>query len=120
MNRQDKWKDDKTVTYEWSWACLSLFRKTNDATTGIGGTSRIITLKPAWVWWYWQNWFMVATGKWPPDPFWVYEQWLRKNNLWDCDGKAFFTAIDRYAASCEPGELLRLNPTLLKPKESLL
>lgn len=91
------------ITYEWSWVCLSLFR--NDGS----GSSRVFTLKPAWVWRYWQNEFMVAIGKWPPDPFYVFEKWLRKNNLWNTEGEAFYRAIDRYSNSCPPGRYLSLN-----------
>lgn len=91
-----------------------MFKVTTDPHTGGGGCSRIFTLKPAWLWQYWQNEFMVAIGKWPPDPFWVFEQWLRRNNLWHCEGKAFLNAIDRYGASCEPGEYVRLQPKFLK------
>lgn len=95
-------------TYCWSWACLSLFKEDDD------GTSRVFTLKPCWLWQYWQNEFMVAIGKWSPDPFWVCEQWLKRNNLRDREGDAFLKAINRYAASCEPGEYFRLQPGFLK------
>lgn len=37
--------------YEWSWICLSLFRRYEDP-DGCGGTTRIFTLKPAWLWQY--------------------------------------------------------------------
>ena len=100
-----------TTIHKWHWACLSLFRKTDDGRGG-GSCSRVFTLKPAWVWQHWQNLIMVKLGYWPPDPFWVCEKWLRRNNLWDREGTAFFKAIDRCAASCEPGELLRLNGRL--------
>lgn len=106
----------KQITYEWSWACLSLFRKWSETMGDVeaGGSTRIFTLKPAWVWQYVQNWFMVKLGFWPPDPFWVCEQWLRRNNLWHREGADFFRAIDRYAASCEPGHYLKLQPGFLK------
>lgn len=101
------------VTYEWSWVCLSLFRNTDDG-KGVGGSSRVFTLKPAWLWQYWQNEFMVAIGRWPPDPFDMCYRWLKKNNLWQREGKSFLAAITMYANSCEPGTLVNLNPKLLK------
>lgn len=74
----------------------------------------MFTLKPAWLWFYWQNEFMVAIGKWPPDPFYVCECWLRKNGNWNLEGKEFLAAISRYANYCEPGTLLKLQPKLFK------
>lgn len=104
----------KVTTYEWSWRCLSLFRNYYDPELSGGGSSRLFTLKPAWVWFYWKNEFMVAIGKWPPDPFYICELWLRRNNHFHKEGPAFMQALSCYAASCEPGTYVAINPRFLK------
>lgn len=101
------------INYEWSWVCLSLFRRFKDD-NGNGGSSRVFTLKPAWLWQYWQNEFMIAIGAWPPDPFYICERWLKRNNLWHREGESFLAAITMYGNSCEPGTLVKLNQRLLR------
>ena len=98
------------TTYEWSWRILALFRNTDDGHGGVG-SSRMFTLWPPLVWDSIKyNWFMWRHGG---DPFKACERWLKKNNHWDDED--FMRAICWwYNNHSEPGQLARLNPTLLQ------
>lgn len=101
------------ITYEWNWYCLALFRNETHSNGYGSSSSRIFTLKPAWLFQYWQNKFMVFIGKWPPDPYEECFNWMKRNNHRDKIGNDFRRAIDMYSNSCPPGEYVRLQPRFL-------
>lgn len=87
-------------SYEWMWSRLSLFKR------GDGFSTRIFTLWPKWVWWWFRD-----LGQ--PDPYADCESWLRRNGHWH-DEDFMRAVIWYYGNGSKPGELVRLNPKLLK------
>lgn len=104
---------NKKTTYKIMWSRLSLWR-TDEYDLGGRSQTRVFTLWPKWVWWWIRLWFV-------PDPYEHAERWLKKNGHWD--DKDFYRAICWWYANkicwwygnkSDPGELIRLNPRLLK------
>lgn len=109
------------VRYEWSWRCLSLFRNFDHEPIDIGGvraigggSSRVFTLHPKWVWFYWKAWGLYCLGVWPhPNMYIHFERFEKKWKRTHPDDD-FSTILKRYAASCEPGFYVKLQPMFLK------
>jgi len=93
------------ILYEWSWNRLSLWKNTRDS-DGCGGSSRIFTLWPPWVYSGIKNRILYG-----PDPLEECAKWLKLNNHWNDED--FFRAVCWwYANSSKPGTMVKLNPWL--------
>lgn len=108
---REKMNGKPWVKYEWSWKCLSLFRNYGDGKNG-GGSARVFTLKPKWVYQFWREWILYwLRFDSHPDPYIYYirfeRDYLREHP--DCE--------DAFKAFCNrsnPGTLLKLQPKLFK------
>jgi len=95
------------TTYSITWCRLSVFRNERYQSGG-GASNRVFTLWPSWVWQHVRHWRY-------PDPMDDLAKWLRKYPHTDRDGYCTLKmAINRWCAYCEPGNLIRLNRTLVK------
>lgn len=118
----------KTIRYEWHWRSLSLWRETKETreSGGImvlsGGSARIFTLNPKWLWSDFKDWALWKLGlQANPNPYADFEafekQWKRehpKRFLAQDDPDEFHKILTRYGRDCEAGTLVKLQPGFLK------
>ncbi len=99
------------ITYEWHWRILALFQNTKRLDGSGGSSQRLFSFWPPIVWGTIKyKWLMWRHGG---DPFAACEKWLKQNGHWDDED--FMRAVTWwYGNHSEPGQLVKLNPRLLK------